>query len=342
MHYLRNAWYLVAWANELPAGTLLSRTIAEQPMVMFRDQEGVARALRDWCPHRFAPLSKGRLVCGTVRCGYHGLMFDGHGNCVDNPHGPVSQALRARSFAVVERHWALWTWLGESTPEPDRIPDLSFIERAPEPARVAGHLETNANYELMVGNIMDLTHADYFHADSLGGGINTRARSEVSESPDTITVKWSADDDLFAPAHDAFLPQPGQRADFRTEVHWSAPGVMRQRVLFGPAGRLVEEGTDSWTAHVMTPKGARSTHYFFCHTNERLSREAASAPWIRAILLKAFQTEDAPMLEAQQRQLGEAEFWSLTPVLLAIDKAAVLVRRRLASLIDAERNSVGP
>ena len=101
MQYLRNTGYLTGWANELPPGTLLARTIAERPITLFRDQEGVVRALRDWCPHRFAPLSKGRLVSGIIRCGYHGLAFNGDGSCVDNPHGPISRALRARSFPVV-------------------------------------------------------------------------------------------------------------------------------------------------------------------------------------------------------------------------------------------------
>jgi phenylpropionate dioxygenase-like ring-hydroxylating dioxygenase large terminal subunit len=34
-------------------------------------------ALEDRCCHRLAPLSKGRKEGDCVRCGYHGLKFDG-------------------------------------------------------------------------------------------------------------------------------------------------------------------------------------------------------------------------------------------------------------------------
>jgi hypothetical protein len=38
----------------------------------------------------------------------------------------------------------------------------------------------------------------------------------------------------------------------------------------------------------------------------------------------------------QQRRMGEAEFWSLEPVLLPPDAGAVRARRKLAALIEAE------
>ena len=43
------------------------------------------------------------------------------------------------------------------------------------------------------------------------------------------------------------------------------------------------------------------------------------------------------MLEAQQRAMGDAEFWSLKPVLLSGDAPAVRARRVLDKLIAAEQ-----
>ena len=89
MTYLRNAWTVAAWATELPAGELLARTLLDEPLVFYRDASGTPRALADRCPHRFAPLSMGRVCDGgaSVQCPYHGLRFDGSGACVHNPHG---------------------------------------------------------------------------------------------------------------------------------------------------------------------------------------------------------------------------------------------------------------
>lgn len=55
--YLLNAWTAVGWSDELAPGQLMARTLAERPVVLFRDAQGQAHALQDRCPHRFAPLS---------------------------------------------------------------------------------------------------------------------------------------------------------------------------------------------------------------------------------------------------------------------------------------------
>ncbi len=59
MHeFLRNVWYMAAWAEEVGEG-LLSRRIAGRKLVLFRAADGTPVALEDRCPHRFAPLSLG-------------------------------------------------------------------------------------------------------------------------------------------------------------------------------------------------------------------------------------------------------------------------------------------
>ncbi len=56
--FIRNAWYIAAWADELGQKPL-ARRICDEPVVLFRDQAGRAAALVDRCCHRAAPLSKG-------------------------------------------------------------------------------------------------------------------------------------------------------------------------------------------------------------------------------------------------------------------------------------------
>ena len=66
MTFLKNAWYVAAWSTEVEVGKLLSRRLLDEPVVIYRDLDGCARALTDRCPHRFAPLSMGRLVDGVL------------------------------------------------------------------------------------------------------------------------------------------------------------------------------------------------------------------------------------------------------------------------------------
>ncbi len=59
--YLMNAWYVAALSQELSADTLFDRTLLDIPVVLYRRADGTPIAMLDRCPHRFAPLSMGRL-----------------------------------------------------------------------------------------------------------------------------------------------------------------------------------------------------------------------------------------------------------------------------------------
>ncbi|HEY6869470.1 MAG TPA: Rieske 2Fe-2S domain-containing protein, partial [Novosphingobium sp.] len=83
--YLRDCWYVAGWAADLAAQPW-QRTFLDEPVALFRDATDTARAIEGRCPHRFAALGHGRLNDHGLACPYHGLVFDGHGRCVHNPH----------------------------------------------------------------------------------------------------------------------------------------------------------------------------------------------------------------------------------------------------------------
>src|ERR1700761_672315 len=129
--YLRNAWYVAAWSDSLGDGQVLARTIMDEPIVLYRKADGGIAAVEDRCPHRFAPLSMGKVVDGDrIQCPYHGLEFDGSGACVKNPHGTKNIPPRARvkSYPVLEKHKAVWIWMGERPADPAKIPDFSVLD----------------------------------------------------------------------------------------------------------------------------------------------------------------------------------------------------------------------
>jgi phenylpropionate dioxygenase-like ring-hydroxylating dioxygenase large terminal subunit len=59
--FMQNVWYMAGWAHELDKG-MVARRIADLPVAIAKDRIGNAFALHDRCPHRFAPLSRGRLT----------------------------------------------------------------------------------------------------------------------------------------------------------------------------------------------------------------------------------------------------------------------------------------
>ena len=141
MTYLRNCWYMAGWSTELAPNGKLARTFLDEPIVIFRNAQGKPGALVDRCPHRFAPLSLGRVCEGAIQCAYHGLRFDGAGACVDNPHGRVTSGMTTRSFPMAEAHRILWIWMGDpELADTGLIRDLSFLGAAPDTAFSSGYI----------------------------------------------------------------------------------------------------------------------------------------------------------------------------------------------------------
>lgn len=338
MTYLQNCWYLAAWLDEVPVGGRFGRTIAEKPLLLWREGEGQVSALLDRCPHRFAPLSRGRIEEGRLTCGYHGVAFDRQGRCVANPHGPITSALSVPGFPVALRHEGIWVWLGDADrADPELIADLGLMARLPSTAQNFGYEQIAASYLLCSDNILDLSHADYLHPDSLGGGATTRATQRVREDEREIVVSWFAEDDVTPPALAALTPDLGDRSDVHIEVRWSPPGVMQ--INFGAARRdRPDLGADTWGIHIMVPKDARSTHYFHWTGRNARQDDAEFNAFVREMLTRAFAGEDKPMLEAQQVSIGDADFESLRPALLRTDEGSMRMRRRMRRMIAEEQD----
>lgn len=337
MNYPRNHWYVAGFDDELSAGAMLARTYLGEKVVLFRTPEGTLQALEDRCPHRFAPLSAGTLKDGAIQCGYHGLTFDGGGNCIHNPHGPIPKAACVRSYAVRERDRLLWIWMGEpSLADESLIPDLQAVAGAPEHGSFRGYLPTACDTMLLVDNILDLSHVDYLHPTTLGSGAISRTKAQVDDlSERSIKVSWLSSGDLAPPAFDMHLREQQRPTDQWTEVTWIAPANMVLRVGATLQGEPRADGVDSLNLHLGTPEKPGHTHYWYWSTRTFAVTPEANA-FIRPMVENVFQNEDKPMLEAQQSRIGTADFWSLKPVLLAPDAGAVRVRRKLVALVKAE------
>jgi phenylpropionate dioxygenase-like ring-hydroxylating dioxygenase large terminal subunit len=178
--FVRNAWYVACWPDEIDGG-ILARTIMKEHMVLFRDANGKASALEDRCCHRAAPLSYGKMVETGIQCGYHGLVFDGQGKCVDIPgQQNIPPMAGVRAYPVVERNKIIWIWMGEPA-----LADESKIVPYPWHDDVAKWpyckevMHINCNYMLMIDNLMDLTHLAYVHTKTIGGNPSAHVNAKM-------------------------------------------------------------------------------------------------------------------------------------------------------------------
>lgn len=346
MNFLENCWYVAAWNDEVRSGQVLARTLLQQAVVLFRTETDKVSALADRCPHRFAPLSKGK-VCGEVlSCGYHGLAFDRAGACTLNPHGNgnIPTAAKVRSYPIVERYSLLWIWMGDpDKADTDLIPDFSTLDPASHFVG-KGYLHARAHYQLEVDNIMDLSHIDYLHGSTLGGESDRNAAVEVVQEGHRVWSRRLARNERLSPELERRNNlDPGTRVDRWLDVRWDAPGVMELRVGHVPAGTPDprSNGKERVFVHLFTPETEVNTHYWFGSSVPKSlgpHGEAVMAEMI-PFLRKPFENEDLPMLEAQQAAMAGRTFWSLKPILLAGDAAGVRARRVLDSLIEDEQRT---
>src|SRR5262252_8813996 len=134
--WLRNCWYVIAWDHEIPAADspqLFSRVVLNEPILLLRTSEGQLVAMEDRCCHRLAPLSKGRREGDCVRCGYHGLMFDRGGRCVEAPGlAVVPEKARVRTYPISTRNKWVFVWMGDPAMADTRLLPDNFSCDSPQ------------------------------------------------------------------------------------------------------------------------------------------------------------------------------------------------------------------
>ncbi|HMV54271.1 MAG TPA: aromatic ring-hydroxylating dioxygenase subunit alpha [Rhodocyclaceae bacterium] len=342
--FLENAWYVAALSTELGAEALFHRKILDVNVLIYRKQDGTPVALRDRCPHRFAPLHMGKRVGDDVVCQYHGLRFDCSGKCKHSPHGngQIPKASDVRSFPLVERDGFLWIWPGDpALAEASSIPDCSEYSRSPKSAVAHVYMHNTCNYELLADNIMDLTHIDHLHGPLINtGGKLSPLIPNVTEVDGKVVIRWDWLAEPAMPLLGEHLAEPKAPAKMFFEVVWHAPAVMRLRVgAVQGSDDFVKDGVVLFDYHIMTPESAMSTHYFFASTRNYLTDDAAYNEGKMQGMLGAFTLEDKPMIEAQQAEMGTHDLWALKPVLLSSDAGAIRVRRVLKAMIEAEQGA---
>lgn len=339
MQYVRNIWYAAAWSDEV-SRTPLARTFLGEDVVLYRTTAGKAVALADLCPHRFVPLSRGTLVGDDIECGYHGLTFDCAGHCVGNPHGTgvAPRAARVRSYPLAERYGLAWIWVGEpGLADEETIPDYHWITDTEHYAEAHGYMRIDANYLLVMDNLTDLSHAAILHPGLQGRDL-CRAEYKVTEADEEIWTRQF----IPAMAIPAFIQAMTGEAgplDQWLEMRYAPPCCMTTIFWLARPGEDREGGWASFNPNIITPETAGTTHYFWGSARNFNRDDAELTRVIVAGAKQAFEHEDRPMLEAQQRYLGDRDLMAMRPVLLPNDTGSARARRVIDRRLAQERQA---
>jgi phenylpropionate dioxygenase-like ring-hydroxylating dioxygenase large terminal subunit len=341
MTFLRNAWYAAALSSEVTDKPFARQLLGEN-IVLFRTGEGIG-AVEDRCPHRFAPLSLGKVQGESIECGYHGLRFGKDGRCVLNPHGnkAIASNSHVRGYPAHERYGFIWYWPGDpALADKDAIPEFAFNEDPEHFTPVYGYLDVAANYQLVVDNLLDLSHVEWLHPMfAQSGGVDAH-KTEYSVEGTTVYAKRLKPNVELQGLARLYWTSPATRFDARSNMKWMAPSNMSFDLGATECGAPAEEGVCLPNAHLVTPATEYRAHYFWSIARNRQVGDAGASAKLQSIAQRIFSTEDIPMIEAQQRNIGEVtDILALKPVSIEPDIPAVRARRILAELIRNEENS---
>jgi phenylpropionate dioxygenase-like ring-hydroxylating dioxygenase large terminal subunit len=340
--WLKNAWYVGAYSHDLQHGQIVTRTVLGEPLALYRERGGAVVALLDQCPHRAAPLSMGKLLPeDRLRCGYHGLEFDGSGRCVHNPHGrgTIPPGMKVRAFPVLERYGLVWIWTGAAPADPALLPDYPMFEPgSPLAINHPDWLRMNAPYELVVDNLLDLSHASYLHERLLGNiHMIDGADIESRRDGDCVVVTRAMANKPPPEYFDLLYKADGQPADVWNDVRWQAPSyVLLDNGCTGP-GEGRDAGGRIYVAHLLTPETQSSCLYHIVAGRQLPPRgrsvdEAKVNARMAELRRIAFKTQDDPMIQAQYRafQRNGGDFAGM---LLSIDAGVALWRRIMDGML---------
>jgi vanillate O-demethylase monooxygenase subunit len=332
--FVRNAWYCAATPAEVGRQPM-GRLILNEPIVLYRKEDGTATALEDRCRHRATPLHRGKLIGDAIQCPYHGFQFDAEGLCIKVPAQPETpRNLRVRHYPLAEKHGWLWIWMGEAAlADPATIPDFHTNDD-PAWAATGDLIRARGNYLLFVENLIDLSHVAFVHASTIGSDDDVGAKLDFDRGDDFVRVTRTAPTISTPPTLKplGFGPLVDQ---LKIITFWPPCHVLIE-VLTVDAGRADDPAavrSRTMILNTLTPETDVSTHYFWAHNRDFATDKPELTTYIHGQVVKAFD-EDRDIIEAQQRNLDLDP--DVPMISVGADWGGLQARRMVRRLIEAE------
>ena len=336
----RNHWYVASYSRDITRNPL-ARWLLDEPVVLYRKENGQVNALEGRCAHRHFPLAEGRLVGDNLECPYHGFTYgpDGQNVRIPSQERPSAKC-RIKSYPVVERWRWVWIWMGDpDLADPAMIPNHEEIG-LDNPDLITDevlHEEVGARYQLIHDNLMDLTHVGFLHQNTLGGGSEASASAKVRE---TEGENWMEGERILrdiptTPHFAGYLGYDGP-CDRIIGQRFYLPSLHYGRDKYAYPSDHPEAGKifgKLLVYHGITPARRNTAHYFFA-TARDFGREAQEE--MRAATTAVIREDvwGLAHVERMLRSLGDsvpAEFSARS------DTQQLMARRKLEKLIISEK-----
>lgn len=331
-------WYVAAQSKEL-VDKPLARTLLNHPVVLYRTPDGKVSALQDRCCHRQLPLSCGTIETAGLRCGYHGLLFDGSGKCIEVPgQDKVPRKAKVNAYPVIEQDALVWIWFGsDASVEPLNMPPRYQYHSDPRYVYDGDVYHYDAPYQLVHDNLLDLSHLGYVHLKTIGGDAKTHmnAQMQVTSQDNDVKVVRYMPNSTPPPTYLAAYP-------FKDKIdRWQEIEFCPSHLSIWTGG--VDVNTDAVDdpnrggfhmrgLHCITPETSETCHYFWTMaTNPETNIAEIKAKVVEQTRLTF--DEDKVIIEAQYKNMQR--FNDNNMIDIHVDTGANQARRVIKKLCES-------
>jgi vanillate O-demethylase monooxygenase subunit len=338
---VRDSWYAIGWEHEFPPMKLVERTLMGQPIVIWKGGSGHLVAFDNRCLHKQFPLSRGVLVDGLLQCRYHGFCYDEEGRCARIPSltdGETSPAGRAlKSFPVTVNQGVAWLWPGKPDHAAKTAPPATPRLASPDfDVYYGNNIEFTADPQLLIENLVDLTHFFPLHSSTLGNVANSSVPIDVNTGDEKIVVTRFVEDYTCPPG---YIENYGMTvADRQHVVTVENVSLTTVQMLLAKPGGLGKPGEiDVMFHHMICPSSEKAaTWRWACSTPVSARIKGNSLAERVGKQAIGIVEEDRWALQEQQRML-DFESSGTSEIAIRADRGVFAVRRLVRQL---ERDEV--
>lgn len=232
-------WFSPLRSSEVVPGKITNFTFMGHELIAFRDEAGKVVVLDAVCPHFGAHRGVGgRVEAGCVRCPFHGLHFDGHGQCVKGDFVADPKSLRhvkSPPWTAIEAAASIFIWHGSDRQRPDRplrLAEPGFFDGWTEPVTNAGRRLAPTNVFFPTENIIDIQHFYAVHHWELQGIDQQPAEDDTGAFSAVMQMTWVGG----AQSPHAIVRRLGRayRSAFQFNIAIHGPGVALARSRLTP------------------------------------------------------------------------------------------------------------
>jgi 5,5'-dehydrodivanillate O-demethylase oxygenase subunit len=160
---LRRYWHPVGCSQFVTSKPQRVKVLGEE-LVLYRGTSGAPALMQLRCAHRSLALDFGRIEGDSIRCAYHGWLYDRTGQCLEQPAEPegssFKEKIRLASYRTQEAGGLVFAYMG---PEPAPLLPLYDVLLMEDGVKDVQVQTIHANWFNHVENIVDISHLAWLH-----------------------------------------------------------------------------------------------------------------------------------------------------------------------------------